>query len=292
MSTTDSIDYTADIQLMTSVLSGQKLSTAQITGRRRDHVRPFAHLATLLACSANPVAAATGLISPEGLDSIVVVSNSHTDKERTEPFEMQPILGVGAPERTETLSLEEVLNPRPEQNPDLSTHAQQLFDVFKFVDDGTVHPHHAKTWVMSLCWRKVKTRLQKIVTNWSPVSLIDLLKDWDPAPEEISGYLDMSGKLLAGWREAFKTLGWLDESGNLPLNTAPRKIAGILETLRTIEDTPSTEELDFVSTTTSILLALLRQDKVKRLFADTSLKNHIKPTRDSDGDCDEDEAGG
>ncbi|TFK86881.1 hypothetical protein K466DRAFT_599975, partial [Polyporus arcularius HHB13444] len=60
--------------------------------------------------------------------------------------------------------------------------------------------------------------------------------------------------------------------------------------LRTIEDTPSTEELDFVSTTTSILLALLRQDKVKRLFADTSLKNHIKPTRDSDGDCDEDEA--
>ncbi len=114
MSTTDSIDYTADIQLMTSVLTGQKISTAHsITGRRRDYVRPFAHLATLLACSANPVAAATGLISPEGLDSIVVVSNSHTDKERTEPFEMQPILGVGAPERTETLSLEEVLNPRP-----------------------------------------------------------------------------------------------------------------------------------------------------------------------------------
>ncbi|TFK86017.1 hypothetical protein K466DRAFT_653920, partial [Polyporus arcularius HHB13444] len=256
MSTTDATDYTADIQLMTSVLTGQKLSTAQITGRRRDHVRPFAHLATLLACSANDVVATTGLISPEGLDSIVVVSNSHTDRERTEPFDLQSILGVGAPERTDTLSLEEVLNPRPEQNPDLPTRAQQLFDVLKFVDDGTVHPHQAKTWVMSLCWRKIHARLNRIVTNWSPASLIDLLKDWDPAPEGISGHLDMSGKHLVGWREAFKTLGWLDESGNLPLNTAPRNIAGILEALRTIEDTPSTEELDFVSTTTSILLAL------------------------------------
>ncbi len=100
---------------MTSVLTGQKLSTARsISGRHRDHVRSFAHLATLLACSATAVVAATGLISPEGVDSVIVVSNnSHTDEERTEPFDLQPILGVGAPERTETLSLEQVLNPRP-----------------------------------------------------------------------------------------------------------------------------------------------------------------------------------
>ncbi|TFK81838.1 hypothetical protein K466DRAFT_666886 [Polyporus arcularius HHB13444] len=145
MSTTDATDYTADIQLMTSVLLGQKFSSAHsIMGRRRDHVMPFAHLATLLACSANDVVATTGLISPEGLDSVVVVSkSSHTDEESTEPFDLRPILGVGAPERTETLSPEQVLNPRPEQNPDLSTHAQRLFDVLKFVDDGTIHPHHA-----------------------------------------------------------------------------------------------------------------------------------------------------
>ncbi len=101
---------------MTSVLTGQKVSIVHsITGRRRDYVRLFVYLATLLACSANTVVAATGLVSPEGVDIVVVVvsKNSHTDEERTEPFDLQPILGVGVPERTETLSLEQVLNPRP-----------------------------------------------------------------------------------------------------------------------------------------------------------------------------------
>ncbi len=71
-------------------------------------------MATLLACSTNAVVAATGLISPEGFDSVIVVSkSSHTDEERTEPFDLRPVLGVGAPERTETLDLEQALNPRP-----------------------------------------------------------------------------------------------------------------------------------------------------------------------------------
>ncbi len=189
----------------------------------------------------------------------------------------------------------------------MPTRAHQLFDVLKFVDDGTVVPHEvsvprslqtllytvgklltsrqAKTWVMSLCWRKLNARLKKIVTDWSPVNLIDLLKDWDPAPEEISGHLDMSRKHLAGWRETMQTFRWLDESGNLPLYTVPRSIASILVELRSIEDTPSTDDLDFVATATSILLALLRATRRSEgLFADTSLKNHIKPNRETSAD--------
>ncbi|RDX50257.1 hypothetical protein OH76DRAFT_1482409 [Lentinus brumalis] len=280
MSTTDSIDYTADIQLMTSVLTGQKVSIVHsITGRRRDYVRLFVYLATLLACSANTVVAATGLVSPEGVDIVVVVvsKNSHTDEERTEHFDLQPILGVGAPERTETLSLEQVLNPRPEQNLPLPAHAQQLFDVLKLVRDGKFRPAQAKRWVISRCWSKLKARLDKIVSNWSPRSLDKLLKTWKPAPEEHFGYLDMSGERRAGARAVLKTLGGLDASGNLPLGKLPRIIAGILKALRNIQDTPSEVELDFISSVTSLLLGLLRRDEVKRLFIDTSLKNRIKP---------------
>ncbi len=94
----------------------------------------------------------------------------------------------------------------------------------------------------------------------------------------------MSGERWAGARAVLKTLGGLDASGNLPLGKLPRIIAGILKALRNIQDTPSEVELDFISSVTSLLLGLLRRDEVKRLFIDTSLKNRIKPKRETSTD--------
>ncbi len=139
----------------------------------------------------------------------------------------------------------------------------------------------ANRWVISCCWSKLKARLDMIVSNWSPKSLDKLLKTWKPAPEENFGHLDMSGERRAGARAILETLGGLDTSRNLPLGKLPRIIAGILKTLRIIQDTPSEVELDFISSVTSLLLGLLRRDEVKRLFIDTSLKNHIRPKRET-----------
>ncbi len=156
----DYVRCAADIQLMTSVLSGtrQELDTKRIwvssaARTRKDpplNARPFIHLVNLLNTEPGTDMAVTGSITPDRAAVAIVVSSRagvRSSESMAAPFELVPVLGQ------EPISVADVLEPDQyvsmesltsffspstrSKAPGVDEHARDLFQVLKYVHDGT-----------------------------------------------------------------------------------------------------------------------------------------------------------
>ncbi|TFK89002.1 hypothetical protein K466DRAFT_46278 [Polyporus arcularius HHB13444] len=287
----DYVRCAADIQLMTSVLSGtrQELDTKRIwvssaaRTRKDPPLRPFIHLANLLNTEPGTDMAVTGSITPDRAAVAIVVSSRagvRSSELRAAPFELVPVLGQ------EPISVADVLEPDQSKAPGVDEHARDLFQVLKYVHDGTCDINDAKRWVVSRCRCKLAARFKMIHTSWRDPDLIALLRTWQPAPNEvITGYMDLSSPEYGLVVNTIRRWGVVDEEKRVQLGGGGAArfvgdcLASIVERLQDLIVSQMTpDDLTFVFGVLWILRVLLLHEKTKWLFTQTSLAYHVKPS--------------